>query len=570
MTRPPELPPFLRRQVAANAANRWRDDARTALAPGETILVAVSETLTASLWLLKPVKGGGDNVALIGKVAEAAWRRAYDLQSEIPYLWRADGPLGERQPLVCLLKDDPADGRQAEDSAQVLEVDGSSFGLSFALAQASEVLGLPLPEDLAASAALDSRTTDLVKVDGLQHKIKVLTRYAPRIRRLMVAPGNVPEAREIVASLGGALEIVEVADYREAAEVAFGPLGSLLDPASRSETWRRDVLDSLCELGWTTRGGVRAWPKVAAAALRILADGDAERWQLSDTERKSLAFASAVAQRHAANQGTLTLPAAEELEGIPEPRRSQYMAHVLQQIADTACADATAALVLATRLIPEQETDRHPAHLELLGAQARLWAVMGRTAEALELARATTGAWMRRRLHAEASRPLCLWLRLAAAARQMESLAEALDTANVIRQRQCLDSPQFLNLAEAYALAAIADRRDDALALLGSLLQRPNDLAPEVRLSAMRLSLQCMAANPTAAQTLREDLARDTSDLARTFICLADIDANRGDPEDWLPRLARDGGGLIQNLVYACPETEARARAMWIARWFPY
>lgn len=557
---------FRQQREKEMAANRWSTAPSKDLAPGEAVLVAVSENLSSSLWLLSPSKGAKD--AQVGDVARAAWQRAHDLQSEIPYLWRAEMQVGERTPRISRLAVVAAPGQQAPEPNAIFEVDGASFGLTFALAQSSELLGLPLPSDLAASVALDPNSTRLHRVERLEQKIKLLRECAPGVRRLLVAPGNAGEAQRIADEVHGDLEIVEVADFRQAAEVAFGPLSHLLDPAKGSETWRRDVLDSLCDLGWTTLGGVRAWLKVAGTAQKILEDDGG--WQLSEAERKSLAFTAAVAQRHAANQGALTLPKWEELKGIPEPRRSQYMAHVLQQVADTACADAVAALKLAARLIPKREADRHPAHLELLGAQARLWAVMGQTAEALELARATTGAWMHRRLHAEASRPLCLWLRLAAAARQMESLEEALATAKVIRQRQCLDSPQFLNLAEAYALAATADRRDVALALLGSLLQRPNDLVPEVRLSAMRLSLRCMAANPTAAQTLREDLARDTSDLARTFSCLADIDAGLGNPEEWLERLARHGGGLIKNLVGACRESEPQAKPAWIARWYPY
>ena len=563
---------FRQQREEEMAANRWSTAPRKDLAPGEAVLVAVSENLSSSLWLLSPSKGAKD--AQVGDVARAAWQRAHDLQSEIPYLWRAEMQVGERTPRISRLAVVAAPGQQAPERNAIFEVDGASFGLTFALAQSSELLGLPLPGDLAASVALDPNSARLHRVERLEQKIKLLRECAPGVRRLLVAPGNADEARAIADRVHGDLEIVEVADFRQAAEVAFGPLDHLLDPAKGSETWRRDVLDSLCDLGWTTRGGVRAWLKVAGTARKILEDDGG--WQLSEADRNSLAFTAAVAQRHAANQGTLTLPKWEELEGIPEPRRSQYMAHFLQQVADTACADAVVALEFAARLIPKREADRHPAHLELLGAQARLWAVMGRTSEALELARATTDAWMLRRLHDQVSRALCLWLRLAAAAGERTSITDALDTARLVRHYllrdspQCAGSLQFLDLAMAYALAALGEDRTDATAALEALLDKPQQLEPEVRLSAMRLSLRCMAANPTAAQTLREDLARDTSDLAQTFSCLADIDAGLGNPEESLERLAHHGGGLIKNLVDACRESEPQAKAAWIARWYPY
>jgi hypothetical protein len=486
-------------------------------------------------------------------------------------------PLNGRIPAVYKLAEHAFAGRQADAGPAALAVDGSSFGLSFALAQASELLDWPLPKDLAASAKLLNENGMLGEIGGIFQKIGALTRSAPRVKRLLVAPGNAIEASDAVNAAGVTIEIIQVTSFSEALDLAFGPLDKHLRAAARDPMRRRDILDGLCELVWSERPGVSDWRRIASTAKEILDAVGEATWSLTGDERQALEFAGAVAQRHAANRGSVALPDPQHLAAMPEPRRSQYVAHILQQVADTACCDAGRTLGIAEGMVPLTPADRHPGHLMLLGAQARLWAVRGNFGGAMDLARETTLAWLQRRLYAEAARPLCVWLRLAGALGRTESFEEAVDTAAMVRRRVRLDHPEYLQLAQAHGQCSFplrsSQQSEQAAELSRVLVEQAEHVhrqPVEVALSARRLLLQVTDRQSVLAAAQRQVLASSTETLAKVFGCLADIDAGEGDPVELLRRLQTHGGGPIVHLAAACPEQDPWARANWLARWYPY
>lgn len=80
-----------------------------------------------------------------------------------------------------------ADARRHKEARSMKRpVDGTSFGLAFALSIASRLLDEPLPDDLVGLARCDPQGK-LGSVDGLDAKLKAIRLDAPRIRRVVLS-----------------------------------------------------------------------------------------------------------------------------------------------------------------------------------------------------------------------------------------------------------------------------------------------------------------------------------------------------------------------------------------------
>lgn len=80
-----------------------------------------------------------------------------------------------------------ADARRHKEAHSMKRpVDGTSFGLAFALSIASRLLDEPLPDDLVGLARCDPQGK-LGSVDGLDAKLKAIRLDAPRIRRVIIS-----------------------------------------------------------------------------------------------------------------------------------------------------------------------------------------------------------------------------------------------------------------------------------------------------------------------------------------------------------------------------------------------
>jgi hypothetical protein len=279
----------------------------------------------------------------------------------------------------------------------VRDVDGPSVGLAFALLHLSRAAGVPIAADLAATAEI---TADghLRPVDLLPQKLDAVRRWAPGIRRLLVARGQV-----VPADPG--MEIVRVSDLGEAWARAFDEPSF---DAGLARVWAADpraaaeAASGFYRLVLREPGSALRWAAVrrGTAALRSIVDGD-DRWRAD--------VAHAVASRHAGEP--LPLPAPPPGFRPRRPHRLQLLAHRVQAHNDAVEPDwqAVAAEALAAVAPPGEE---HPEDLKVLGAVGRLYAAWGEWEEAVPLLSRVIDAWFDLEEPPEASYPLCELVRI--------------------------------------------------------------------------------------------------------------------------------------------------------------
>lgn len=367
---------------------------------------------TISLWHLqsastaRPVPPGFAHVPF-GREAQASWHAAaLALPRSLPVLWRSVHDAARDLPVATFLRSH-LEAAGFEERDRVL--DGPSFGLTFFLLLASVVLEEPMPEDTAASAALDERGR-LHPVDALDRKIAGLVAMAPSIRRIVVAAAQHDEAR---AAAGDHVEVIGAASAAEALERVYGPrLADHLITRGTDPERRAELVDSFFRLALVGRGAAVDWSPVERGAALAL-----EAWELDEDQRYRLAFARAVAARHERNAGELPLPGDPHAEAWlarqPAPLRLALLTHLVQQSADSGTPPPAETEALARRALPGDIHEALVPHLKLRGALARLQAVTGREAEALAAQRQLAEALAAVFAEHEVSFPLAEWFRLA-------------------------------------------------------------------------------------------------------------------------------------------------------------
>ncbi|MEN6633917.1 MAG: hypothetical protein ABFD84_15925, partial [Candidatus Polarisedimenticolia bacterium] len=418
---------------------------------GVAPLLAVNDDC-ATLWALKTDDGfPGLHVAAFRDAPLAEWAGlGAALSRTLPLLWRPLDRLREIVPRAALLA---IVARRPEFVPTApAALDDRSFGLSLLLANASVALDAPLAPDIAASATIgDDGAAGPVDERGLARKIELLLAAAPRVRRLVVAHENAAAAR---AAADGRLEIVAAAHGVDALRAAFGEdLEELLLAAGRDDESRARLVESFFALALSRRDAVPDWTPVRRAA-----DAALRRWQdLGDVERARLRFAEAVAARHEANEGAFPWPDDVLLGVLPREPRLELCAHIVQQSADAGFPPADEAEARARVLIGVR-FDRSRGQLRLLGALARLLAVVGRPREALALQReaAEEFASMPEDGRREISFPLSAWFRLSGVLQDNDAFDDAERLLRDVSRRGALAGEPYIALARATALFRLA------------------------------------------------------------------------------------------------------------------
>ncbi len=554
--------PFLASRQERYRVNPWRGIALPALGVGEAPLLAVTDH-DASLWILcrRPVRA--DSWLPLGAAAVEAWERANLALQTLPLLWRPLDQLRRAEVAALCLGRSALPGRQTIADANVGQIDGASFGLILALAQASAVLDLPLPADLAATAGVEPGGA-LSSVSGVTHKIMVLGRHAPRIRRLLVARGNADEATTAAKGIG--IEVVAVDHLAQALDTAFPNLIEHFVAVGRDATARQMVLGCLLDLAWGNRGQVRNWEPIRRTAEHAL-----QNWPPNDADQKLLEFVRSVALRHDGGAQDMPIPSPSALDALPEPRRTGLLAHLVQNAADSGQIDTAEVEYLALAALPGAWNSCFAAHLQVHGALARLWAVTGRERQALQRTEATTQAWLLRRLPADACYPLAVWLRLAGVLGDAEAFQRARDARAQVDTAIAVAEPAYLDLAEAQGALALGDTAR-AFTLLERIQPLNNARLPDhVRFSALRHWLRCPQLGDEERARVGAALqqgATSQSNVAR-FWLLSQLDARTSaTAQPWIAELGRLEPSRVGQLLHFAP-ADADPGAFLTAR-YPY
>jgi hypothetical protein len=538
-------------------AEQWRarHGAPPQLPPGTTAGLTVHDDTTV-LWC---IAAGGQRThrsdgATLGPRTRAAWREAgIALPRAVPVLWRSVHEGTAQLPHVAYL---------ASLSAVAIvpdvrrPIDGPSFGLAFALALASRVLGCALPGDVIATAAMDA-TGRVGRVGGLEQKLRGLGRLAPSVRWVLVAAEQVAEARRHAAAH---LEVVGVAHAAEAIDRVFGQrLSARLVEAGEDKDRRQELTGSFFRLALMGSEALVDWSPVRRGAALAL-----EAWtDLDDDARYRLAFAEAVAARHVDNGGRVGLPPSGWLERQPRMIRAQVVAHLVQQCADAGTPEVSAIEPLATSFLDHPLEESSQADLRLRGALARLLAVTGRPVEALALQERVARAFSAIYADQDVAYPLAEWARLAGVVDDREALARAVDLHERSRSSGGYRGlgPRYVELAILKASRLIEPDntwiRDLALAM-GTDATLPDTL----RWSALR-----WAGRAGRARLMRA--ADGGNRVAARQLVLSDLDealraGEMGTAESCVEALARYDPGPVRHL------RRTGATVAEIARQYPY
>jgi len=281
-----------------------------------------------------------------------------------------------------------------------------SFGLSFALAQASWVLGIPVPVDLAASATVAEDGT-LGHVGAIDRKGRLVAHNALAVRRLLVHKDDAEEARSALGPSDG-LEVVVVCSVAEAFAAAFptADVERAIDALTPNDAAR--VADGLFKAALDGDKAILGWDCVATAANRLEArlDLDADAHWRAKT-------ACAIAHRHGGQIAWIGLDWMEPgSHGLGYKAWLRYAAHWLQAHTDgTSDSSALAAAIeRATTALSSDPNRACDDELKLRGAVGRALLVLGRHPAAVAMLRPTVAAWLDGDTPAEACRPLCALL----------------------------------------------------------------------------------------------------------------------------------------------------------------
>lgn len=500
---------------------------------GWTLLASVEPHLRESraLWVLAPsALVRRQQPTPLGPTATATLRLARRLATKhLPFLPTVT-PLehAERYQAWAVVR---------EGDVFVELAEGDSFGLAMLLGVVSLLLGEGFPADLCALASLTSDGR-IDRVDGLREKLETVARAALAVRRVIVAPDQEREAREVLATLPRRLALVALdpdAPLAGAMTAAFDdmedcPTGLWQTPAQVEDG--AEELFRLALEGWPV---LLRWQGVAAAARKLAADATAVALPPL-AARKALwkaAFARDVALRHTGEGVLLDWPAPEVLDWFLLQDRLTVLAHVVQSAADVG-REMEAYAWRAMDGMP-RPGDRCDGHLRLLGAVGRTFAAAGRLDRAADALDEAVQGWFDLGRGADASMALCELLRVRGlAGRDGRAALQAAEERWLGRFVRCRGlSPASLGFVRLAAGRARVQAGDPAAAV-----EHLDDVAPSgVDWSAMRdhlrFSRDRWLARPLDATergrgaAVRERLhaAADRHSHHRVFALLADLDA---------------------------------------------
>jgi hypothetical protein len=462
-------------------------------------------------------------------------------------------------------------------------LDGKSFGLAFAMSQASKLFNQVLPSNIATTAQVDEHGR-IHPVDGITAKITVVANRCPRITRLLVAEHNREEAE--LAAHGSALQIVTVSTVADALDCVFPDnwLETLLLERSQSPSDRETLCCWFFQVAIGGRDAAPHWNPLGRAAELLLREWSKD---LNEAERNSLTFARSVAARH---QGEVLddpwIPSDDWMNSQPKSVRKEVAAHIVQQSADMSKPEPETTRTFANRFLESSPLERGAADLKLMGALARLDAVTGRPRLGLDWARQAAQGWKQLCRPEDSTHALCMWYNLArgledeAAIRAADSLHEAVVKGGKLSR----ESGFYLTLFSAAARLVVDLDVPASKCALGRLANgldglghpAPN-LPGHVRWSALRRFREHFPGEETPAileelESLHSKAENDAG--ARRFSLLIKLDEalvadHQDDAETFLADLAVMDGARTYMLIEAAGLSREDPAA-YVSRFYPY
>jgi len=439
-----------------------------------------------------------------------------------------------------------------------------SYGLAIALAASSHMTGLPLSHTIAASATLDAHG-NLGEVGGLPEKLRIIAESALGVSVVYIAEQQRETDDELLLGLPRAIELRRRARLRDVlgevfADAERGLQRRWADPRTALADARRLFLLAL------RSSGTQNWSGVALAArwLATFVDDPAAR----DEAR----FAWQVAQRHAGRGELVAWPEESFFEEFGRRDRLQFIAHVVQAARDAGAPDRLVLIERARRELAAPR-DRSAGDWIVLGALGRAWASLGREQDARACLEAATTGWFRDGEIAQASRPLCEWIRLAGVAGDRDEFEKVKPLATTLLDEPSTpeDSRTFLWF-ELGRSAVLTGEHLLALELLTRAVGSAAT-AEHVRRSSRRWLARAHAALgdlPLAAMH-RSALLTEAGDCVEVRLCRLDEALEGGaDVGLALEAVRESDPGILNALVATCADGSTDVQASHVARHYPY
>lgn len=431
-------------------------------------------------------------------------------------------------------------------------VEGPSFGLGFAVLHLAALLELGVPQDVAFSASIEA-TGVLHSVGALPEKLAVAREGG--IRRVVVAASEALDdpllvkcntLSEVVAQLWpDCARVIDAASCERASQRIARLIGFWRQPGTGS---------------WLSPAAIRD----TALHLQSLRTDDSYTYSL-------LTDIAAAAERHYTNNVvSLRLDPAEQLREHPQPKRSLDIADRIQGATD-AGQPQQGLDWLATLNIP-QGNDAFPAELTIWGAAARAHWVLLQGWEALDLAQSVVRGLLQRNERHEISRPLCVWLAVAAALGEDTHFDAALALLPEVAEKD----RGWTELAAGVGALHLR-RRDDALRWLASA--RSRHISSLVDWSAGRHLCALGALTPTEALANPAGQTGPVWSLQAALIALdsavahQDVQAARTALDQVEHAIAQPARAMREQIAeqhrVAVGQEPLEACALF-ARWYPY
>jgi len=454
---------------------------------------------------------GGEDAAMKGDAVRAFSAAATALERRLPFSLLAVTRLRQRQLRARL-----AGVVSTAPSATALGVlDGPSFGLSFALAVASQVLGQPVHEDVIASACIDDDGR-LRPVDGIDEKLRGVRELAPGLRRFLVAADQFSQDSLKAMNHRLAPLVVEPCrDLLHAVEIAIG------DPFTSLGADEVAVLvPDLFTLALRERASTVSWVSARAAARSLLSRTH------DDDQQQRLRFVDMIAGRHLGHEPPEAWPDLAFVDHQRRPLRVQLLSQLVQEHHDLGWPVASWLEPRVAGLLARNPDgtldlgDAAPAELMLAGAWGRVLALDGRLVEALALQRAALEAFWDAADLVEVSHPLCEALRVAALLGDhagFESLVERGRAFSRLRPQAAASG--FLDLAIGRGLIQLG-RSAEGASHLCALSERAGPVVPHVLVSAIRWRVRAGELDRASARRTLEAFDAATRGWVDTLMAL--------------------------------------------------
>lgn len=239
----------------------------------------------------------------------------------------------------------------------VRDLDGSSYGLALAVCAASRMLDQRVGAHVAFLATVD-RIGGLGVVEGLETKLDAITREAPSVTTVWVAPAQLDEAirlsrnKHSVKTAGLLVDVLrQVLDVQRA-----------LDAVWSSPELRMAVVDPLFARSLAGTDATIAQREQADFAGRLLEAGVDD-----PLARFKLTAARAFFKRHVDHSVALASADLSLLDALGVPQRLATLANLVQHHCDTGTPDIDAVRVHSDPLLSVGVRDRFSEHWRLVG-----------------------------------------------------------------------------------------------------------------------------------------------------------------------------------------------------------